>query len=147
MAREDGMVPIEQYTTGHGPIVHENNCAPCRLDTLPVDAIVHQPTVQHVDCARPTGYGSTAYRYDCAPYSLNTVSVVKTEHRSFVHRIDCTRAIGHDSVMYKYKWAPEGMHTQFFERVGTREFSTKLIVHQRLSTIQLHTSATGHRVD
>ena len=31
-----GMVP-----TGHGPIVHENNCASCQLDTLPLDTIVH----------------------------------------------------------------------------------------------------------
>ena len=96
-----GMVPIEHHTTvhdddsaqpiGHEPIVHENNCAPCRLDTLPVDAIVHQKTLHRIDCARPIGYGSTAHRYDCAPYSLNTVAVVKTEHRSL-----CTESIVHE---------------------------------------------------
>ena len=153
-----GMVPIEHHTTvhgidwaqptGHGPIVHENNCAPCRLDTLPVDTIAHQPTVHRVDCcAWLIGYGLTAHRYDCAPYSLNTVSVVKIEHRWFLRRIDCSRAIGHDSVMHRNKWAPERFHTPVFEQVGTKEFSTKLTVHHRLSTIQLHTSETGHRVD
>ena len=151
------MVPIEHHTTvhdidwaqptGHGPIVHENDCAPCRLDTLPVDTIVHQSTVHRVDCARPIGHGWIVHRYNCAPYSLNTVSVGKIEHRSFVHRIDCARAIRHDSVMHSYKWAPERLHTPFFEQVGTRELSTKLTVHHRLSTIQLHTSETGHRVD
>ena len=141
------MIPIEHHTTVHGPIVHENNRAPCRLDKLPVDTIVHQLTVHGVDCARPIGHGSIAHTYNCAPYSLNTVSVEKIEHRSFVHRIDCARAIRHDSVMHRYKWAPERLHTPFFEQVGTREFSTKLTVHHRLSTIQLHTSETGHRVD
>ena len=98
-------------------------------------------------CAWPIGYGSTAHRYDCAPYSLNTVSVVKIEHRSFVHRINCARAIRHESVMHRYKWAPERSHTPFSEQVGTREFSTKLAVHHRLNTVQLHTSETGHRFD
>ena len=112
-----GMVPIEHHTTmhgidwaqptGHGPIVHDNNCAPCRLHTLPVDTIVHQPTVHRVDCAWPIGHGSIAHRYNCAPYSLNTVPVGNIEHRSFVHRIDCARAIRHDSVMHRYKWTPE----------------------------------------
>ena len=153
----DGMVPIEHHTTvhgidwaqptGHGPIVHENNCAPCRLDTLPVDTIVHQPTVHRVHCARPIGHSSIAHRYNCPPYSLNTVSVGKIEHRSFVHWIDWARAIRHDSVMHRYKWALERLHTPFFEQVGTREFSKKLTVHHRLSTIQLHTSETGHRVE
>ena len=153
----DGMVPIEHHTTvhgidwaqptGHGPIVHENNCAPCRLDTLPVDTIVHQPTVHRVHCARPIGHSSIAQRYNCPPYSLNTASLGKIEHPSFVHRIDCARAIRHDSVMHRYKWAPERLHTPFFEQVRTREFSTKLTVHHRLSTIELLTSETGHRVD
>ena len=151
------MVPIDHPTTvhgidwaqptGHGPIVHENNCAPCRLDTLPVDTIVHQPTVHRVHCARPIGHSSIAHRYNCPPYSLNTVSVGKIEHRSFVHWIDWARAIRHDSVMHRYKWALERLHTPFFEQVGTREFSKKLTVHHRLSTIQLHTSETGHRVE
>ena len=127
--------------------MHENNCAPCRLDTLPMDTIVHHPTVHRGDCARPIGHGSIAHRNNYAPYSLNTVSVGKIEHRSFVHRIDCVRAIRHDSVVHRYKWAPERLRTPFFENVGTREFSTKLTVHHRLSTIQLHTSETGHQVD
>ena len=151
------MVPIEHHTTvhgidwtqptGHGRIVHENNCAPRRLDTLPVDTIVHQPTVHRVDCARPIGHGSIAHRYNCAPYSLNTVSIGKIEHRSFVHPIDCARAIRHDSVMHRYKWAPERLHTPFFEKVRTGEFITKLTVHHRVSTIQLHMRETGHQVN
>ena len=67
--------------------------------------------------------------------------------RSFVHGIDCAGVIRHGSVMHRYKWAPERLHTPFFKQVGTREFSTKLKVHNQLSTIQLHTSETGHRVD
>ena len=161
------MVPTEHHTTvhgidgaqptGHGRIVHENNCASCRLDALPVDTIVHQPIVHRVDCARPIGHGSIAHRYNCALYSLNTVSVGKIEHRSFVHRIDCEWAIRHDSVMHRYKWAPERLHTPFFEQVGTRGFSTKLTVHHRLSTgsieheynfapYRLSTSTTVHRI-
>ena len=71
-----GMVPTKHYMTvhgvdwaqptGHGPAVHgltvhENNRAPCRLSTPPVETIVHQTTVHRVDCARSTGYGSTAH--------------------------------------------------------------------------------------
>ena len=84
----DGMVPTKYHTT-----VHENNCAPCRLGTPPVETIVRQPTVHHVDSARPAGCDSAVHRYDCAPRSLNTVSVVKTGHRSFLHRNDSTRPI------------------------------------------------------
>ena len=131
----------------HNRLGTDRFCTRITVDTLPVDTIVHQPTVHRVDCARPIRHVSISHRYNCAPYSLNTVSVGKIEQRSFVHRIDCARAIRHDAVMHSYKWAPERLHPPFFEQVGTREFSMKLTVHHRLRTIQLHTSETGHRVD
>ena len=61
-------------------------------------------------------------RFNCTQIRLCTI-----------HHL-CTESIVH-----------ERLGTPFFEPVGTREFSTKLTVHHRLSTIQLHTSDTGHR--
>ena len=87
LRKKFGMVPIDHHTTvhgidwaqptGHGTIVHENNCAPCRLDTLPVDTIVHQPTVHRVDCARVhLRTVSIEHDHNCAPYRLSTSTIV-----------------------------------------------------------------------
>ena len=67
---QTGVVSINHCTTvrsvdsagpiRHGPIVHENNRAPCRLNTPPAETIGHRRTIQCVDCTRTTGHGSIA---------------------------------------------------------------------------------------
>ena len=138
---------------------YENNHASCWMGAPPVETIVRQPFVHLVDYARPTGYGLIAHRYVYAPCSLNIVFVVKTEYRSFVHRKDYTRPIGHDSIVHKYKWAPKWLEASFFDNLGTGQFSTKIIVHYRLThdstapecnyaPCRLGTSTTDvHRID
>ena len=109
--------------------------------------IEHRNIVHGIDWAQPTGHWPIVHENNCAPCRLYTLPMDTIVHQPTVHPVDCARAIRHDSIMHRYKWTPERLHTPFFEQVGTKEFSTKLTVHHRLSTIRVHTSETGHRVD
>ena len=94
-----GMVSIKHGTILHGvdsarpiahePIVHENNRASYRLDTLPIQhrldcvRISYSKTIGHpLDCAR-IGYAKTIrHRLDCARNGYT---------RTIQHRLDCAR--------------------------------------------------------
>ena len=68
---------------------HEQNLAPCQLDTLPMVAIRNLITGLRVACVLTTRHGSSTNVPNRAPCRLDTTTLVTTRHQRTIQSIDC----------------------------------------------------------
>ena len=175
----DRPVPTEHRTTvysvdwaqptEHGPTVHKNNRAPCRLGMPPVDTIVHQLTVYRVDCARPTGFNCTQVQLctmltEHSVHSRNWGQVICATNRSCMTdwaRFGHTQnqvgtetighavfwAIWHERIQHEVNSAPPIEHDSIAHECNWApcRLSTSTIVHLiDWARVQLCILSTGH---
>ena len=107
---------------GHGPIVHENNRAPYRLDAarFSTGSIVHESVMQ-----KRLGAGSIMHK-TVIQERFSTGSIV---HRSVLQKWFGTGSIVHELVMHKRFGTGSIVH----ESVMQKRFSTSSIMHSSYS--------------
>ena len=103
---------------------HEQNWAPCQLDTLLIVAIRHSITVQRVVNAITTGHDASTHVHNYAPCRLDMVTLLTTWHQGTMYRISCAQMIQRKSTVHCCDCVPVADWIRLqLDRVATRQRS------------------------